>query len=68
MPTGYAEGKAVDIDYAVGKSYADGQIELRRGASTPRGYADDSPRRRLRRRQLCPTPRVVGRRRTTRFL
>jgi hypothetical protein len=52
MPTGYAEGKAVGIDYAEGSSYADGQKELRRGASTPRGYAEGSPRRRLRRRQL----------------
>jgi hypothetical protein len=52
MPTGYTEGKAVGIDYAEGSSYADGQKELRRGASTPRGYAEGSPRRRLRRRQL----------------
>jgi hypothetical protein len=49
---GYAEGKAIGIDYAEGISYADGQIELRRGASMPRGYAEGSPRRRLRRRQL----------------
>jgi hypothetical protein len=35
MPTGYAEGKAVGIDYAEGRSYADDKIKLRRGASTP---------------------------------
>jgi hypothetical protein len=28
---GYAESKAVGIDYAEGRSYADGQIKLRRG-------------------------------------
>jgi hypothetical protein len=46
MPTGYAEGKAVGIDYAEGSSYADGQKKLRRGAM-PRtalgiDYADDN--------------------------
>jgi hypothetical protein len=40
MPTGYAEGKAVGIDFAEGRSYADGQIELRRGAFTPRTALD----------------------------
>jgi hypothetical protein len=37
---GYAEDKTVGIDYAESSSYADGQMELRRGASTPRSYAD----------------------------
>jgi hypothetical protein len=32
MPTGYAESKAVGIDYAEGSSYADDQKQLRRGA------------------------------------
>jgi hypothetical protein len=50
---GYVEGKAVGIDNAEGSSYADGQIELRRETSTPRGYAEGSPRRRLRWRQLA---------------
>jgi hypothetical protein len=45
MPTDYAEGKAVGIDYAEGSSYTDGQKELRRGISMPRAalgvdYAD----------------------------
>jgi hypothetical protein len=52
MPTGYAEGKAVGIDYADDSSYTDGQKELHRGASMPRGYTESSSRRRLRRRQL----------------
>jgi hypothetical protein len=50
MPTGYADGFAVGIAYTKGKRYAKDQTELRRGASTPRGYAESSPRRRLRRR------------------
>jgi hypothetical protein len=65
---GYAEGKAVGIDYTEGRSYADGQIELHRGASTPRGYAEGSPRHRLRWRQLYYTPRVIGRQRLQEFL
>jgi hypothetical protein len=50
---GYAEGKAVGIDYAEGSSYADGQIELHRGA-TPTA--------------IEPTPRAIGRRRILKFL
>jgi hypothetical protein len=41
---GYAEGKAVGIDYTKGNGYANGQIELRRGA-TPRGIYAEGPRR-----------------------
>jgi hypothetical protein len=35
MLTGYAEGKAIGIDYAKDRNYADSQIELRR-RTTPR--------------------------------
>jgi hypothetical protein len=38
----YAEGKAVGIAYAEGRSYADGQTGLRRGASTPRDDIDET--------------------------
>jgi hypothetical protein len=68
MPTGYADGFAVGIAYAEGKRYADGKTELRRGASTPRGYAEDSPRRILCRRQNMTTARAIGYRRITSFL
>jgi hypothetical protein len=73
MPTGlrrrgYADGFAVGIAYAEGKCYADCKTELRRGASTLRGYAEGSPRRILRRRQNMATPRAIGRRRISLFL
>jgi hypothetical protein len=43
---GYVESKVVGIDYAEGRDYTDGQIELRRGASTPRGIYAEGLRRR----------------------
>jgi hypothetical protein len=42
---GYVESKVVGIDYAEGRDYTDGQIELRRGASTPRGIYAEGLRR-----------------------